>query len=79
MDESRAIARLKRSDIAGLETLVRAYQLRAARTAYLIVRDRALAEDIVQSAFVRVFEHIDQFDARRPFGPWFLRTGSWVG
>jgi RNA polymerase sigma-70 factor (ECF subfamily) len=73
MDESRAIARLKQGDIAGLETLVRAYQLRAARTAYLIVRDGGLAEDIVQAAFVRVFEHIDQFDASRPFGPWFLR------
>ncbi len=73
MDESHAIARLKRGDIAGLETLVRAYQVRAARAAYLIVRDRGLAEDIVQAAFVRVFEHIDQFDARRPFGPWFLR------
>jgi RNA polymerase sigma-70 factor (ECF subfamily) len=73
MDESHAIARLKQGDIAALETLVRAYQVRAARTAYLIVRDRAVAEDVVQGAFVRVFEHIDQFDASRPFGPWFLR------
>lgn len=73
MDEAHAIARLKRGDIAGLETLVREYQVRAARTAYLIVRDGALAEDIVQDAFVRVSEHIDQFDALRPFGPWFLR------
>jgi DNA-directed RNA polymerase specialized sigma24 family protein len=55
MDESHAIARLKRGDIAGLQTLVRVYQVLAARTAYLIVRDRALAEDIVQTAFVHVF------------------------
>ena len=73
MDERRAIARLKRGDIGGLETLVRKYQVQAVRTAYLIARDSALAEDIVQSAFIRVWERIEQFDDTRPFGPWFLR------
>jgi RNA polymerase sigma-70 factor (ECF subfamily) len=72
-DERRALQRLKRGDIEGLEFLVRAYQLQATRTAYLIVRDRALAQDIVQNAFVRVFERIAQFDSRRPFAPWFLK------
>jgi len=74
MEEQEAIARLKRGDIGGLETLVRQYQVRAVRTAYLITRDRALAEDIVQAAFVRAYERIGQFDAGRPFGPWFLRS-----
>src|SRR5262249_52595451 len=36
--------------------------------------DRALAEDIVQAAFLRAYERIAQFDPRRPFGPWFLRS-----
>lgn len=71
--EKKAIARLKKGDIGGLETLVRIYQVQATRVAYLIVRDPALAEDIVQSAFVRVYEHIGQFDPARPFAPWFLR------
>ena len=74
MEEQEAIARLKRGDIGGLEVLVRKYQVRAVRTAYLITRDRALAEDIVQAAFVRAYERIGQFDAGRPFGPWFLRS-----
>ncbi len=74
MEESQAIARLKRGDIGGLAVLVRKYQVQATRTAYLIVRDRALAEDIVQAAFVRTYERIDQFDATRPFAPWFLRS-----
>jgi RNA polymerase sigma-70 factor, ECF subfamily len=56
MEESQAIARLKRGDIGGLEVLVRKYQAQATRTAFLIVRDRALAEDIVQAAFVRAYE-----------------------
>lgn len=71
--ESQAIARLKRGDIQGLAHLVERYQIKALRTAYLITTDRALAEDIVQTAFVRVYERIQQFDDQRPFAPWFMR------
>ncbi len=74
MEERDAIARLKRGDIAGLEVLVRVYQGQALEAAYLITRDPALAEDLVQSAFLRVYERIGQFDSARPFGPWFLRS-----
>lgn len=74
MEEREAIARLQRGDIGGLEILVRAHQVRAVRTAHLITRDRFLAEDVVQTAFLRAFERIDQFDIERPFGPWFLRS-----
>lgn len=74
MEEHEAITRLKRGDISGLETLVRRYQVQAVRAAMLITRDRALAEDIVQAAFLRAYERISQFDAGRPFGPWFLRS-----
>lgn len=74
MQERAAVARLKQGDIAGLEPLVSQYQLQAVRTAYLITRDRALAEDIVQTAFIRAFERIGQFDPTQRFGPWFLRS-----
>lgn len=74
MEEREAIAWLKQGDIGGLERLVREYQVQAVRTAYLITRDRGLAEDIVQAAFLRAYERIGQFDAGRPFGPWFLRS-----
>ncbi len=73
MDEREAISRLKRGDISGLETLVRTYQLRATRAAYLIVYDSQQAEDIVEDAFLRAYERINQFDSGRPFGPWFFR------
>jgi RNA polymerase sigma-70 factor (ECF subfamily) len=73
MDEKQAIACLKQGDPNGLEALVRLHQLRALRAAGLITGDRAAAEDIVQNAFLRAAERIGQFDAERPFGPWFLR------
>lgn len=73
MGEREAVARLKRGDIGGLEVLARIYQLRATRAADLIVRDCSLAEDIVAETLLHVYERIGQFDAGRPFGPWFLR------
>ncbi len=74
MDEALAIARLKDGDIDGLAELVRTYQVRALRAAYLVTRDRGIAEDVVQVAFLRAYQRIGQFDATRPFGPWFLRS-----
>jgi RNA polymerase sigma-70 factor (ECF subfamily) len=73
LDEQKALARLKNGDIDALEVLVRLYQVPALDAAYLITRQRQTAEDIVQAAFVRVYERIHQFDSSRPFRPWFLR------
>jgi RNA polymerase sigma-70 factor (ECF subfamily) len=74
IDEYEAVLRLQRGDISGLETLVRAYHARAVRCAVLVVHDPALALDVTQAAFVRAYERIDQLDARRSFGPWFLKS-----
>ena len=73
MDDQIAISRLKQGDLNGLETLVNRYQVRAVHTAYMIVFDRGLAEDVTQSAFVKVAERIHQFDEDRSFAPWFFR------
>jgi len=73
MEDRIAISRLKQGDLAGLEALVRRYQVQAVHAAYLIVYDRALAEDVVHNAFVKVAERIHQFDEDRPFAPWFFR------
>ncbi len=74
MNESDAIRLLKQGDINGLEWLVITHQTKAVRIAYLITRDIPLAEDIVQDAFVHVYQIIDQFDDHRPFAPWFMRS-----
>lgn len=73
MDERIHIARLKAGDLTGLEKLVTEYQVRAVHAAWLIVYDRALAEEIAQSAFIKAAERIGQYDESRPFAPWFFR------
>lgn len=73
MDEQIAISRIRQADLTGLKSLVKRYQARAVHAAYLILYDRALAEDIAQAAFLKVTERIHQFDERHPFAPWFFR------
>lgn len=68
-----ALMRLRQGDIDGLSVLVEEYQVQATRIAYLITRDKALAEDVAQSAFLRVYERIHQFEMQRDFAPWFFR------
>jgi RNA polymerase sigma-70 factor (ECF subfamily) len=74
MEERQAIARLQRGDLIGLEVMVKRYQVQAVQAASLIVQDKALAEDIVQNAFIMAAEKIHQYDPERPFGPWFFRS-----
>ncbi len=74
MDEREAITLLKQGDLAGLEVLVLSHQVEAVQTAYLIVGDPAMAEDIAQAGFLKAAERIHQFKDGLPFRPWFLRV-----
>lgn len=74
MDEQKAIQRLKQGDLVGLEYLVQKYQVKAVRTAQLITRDPALAEDVVQECFLQAARSIEHYDPARPFEPWFMRS-----
>ena len=73
MEDQIAISRLKQGDLSAVEPLVKRYQVQAMHAAYAILRDRDLAEDVTQTAFVKTVERIYQFDEERPFGPWFFR------
>lgn len=73
MEDRIAISRLKQGDLSALEPLVKRYQVQAVHAAYAIVYDRALAEDVAQSAFLKIVDHIHQFEEERPFAPWFFR------
>lgn len=61
------------ADAAAFDLLVRRYLRRAFAVAYRLLGQREDAEDLVQDAFLAVLEKIDQFEAGRPFSPWFFR------
>ena len=74
MDEVTAIRHLKSGDFSGLEYLMHRYQVKATRTAFLITRDEARAEDAVQDVFLRIFRHPNRLDDSRPFEPYLMRS-----
>ena len=73
MQDEQAVSRLKQGDLQSLEPLVARYYLPSVRAAYLILQDKELAEDVVQTSFLNLASTIHQYDVQRPFGPWFMR------
>lgn len=53
--------------------LVTRYQGLAERTAYVITRDAAVAEDAAQEAFIKAYYALGRFRSGAPFRPWLLR------
>jgi RNA polymerase sigma-70 factor (ECF subfamily) len=70
-------AELARQALAGSQTaygaLVARYSAPAIAIATRLVRDRAVAEELAQDAFVKAFRHLGTYDPDRPFSTWFFR------
>jgi len=65
--------RAQQGDPDAFAELVRMHEETAFRVAYLIVRDEAEARDVAQDAFVRAYQGLQRFDARKPLQPWLMR------
>jgi RNA polymerase sigma-70 factor (ECF subfamily) len=72
-DERAWVRGAQAGSASDLEALFRSHWPRAYRAAYLVVHDRAAAEDIAQEAFISAVRALNTFDRRRPFGPWLHR------
>jgi RNA polymerase sigma-70 factor (ECF subfamily) len=71
--DPRTIARAREGDIGAFEDLVRRYQADLWRFAYHFTRDRALAEDVTQEAFLRAFRFLKSFRGDSKFTSWLFR------
>jgi RNA polymerase sigma-70 factor, ECF subfamily len=56
--------------------LVEKYQVEIFGTALRLGRDRAMAADVSNRTFFKAFEHLADFDVRRPLLPWLLRIAT---
>ncbi len=64
---------LRNGDRAAAERLVREHASWMLALARPMVRDEMLAEDIVQNAFARIFQKLDQFEGRSALKTWMHR------
>jgi RNA polymerase sigma-70 factor (ECF subfamily) len=71
--DAEIVARLQRRDPQALAELYDRYGRLAYSLIVRVVRDGALAEDLVQETFLRVWNRAQGFDAKRgALGPWLL-------
>jgi RNA polymerase sigma factor (sigma-70 family) len=70
--EDELVERARHGDGAAFGTLVRDHQELAFRTAYLITRNAADAEDAAQAALVKAFYALPRFRRGAPLRPWLL-------
>ena len=66
------VEQARRGDAAAFATLVRPHEELAFRTAYLITRNAADAQDAAQDALVKAHRALQRFHRDAPFRPWFL-------
>ena len=73
LDEAELVERARRGDLGAWETIVRAHQGIAFRTAYLLSGNAADAEEAAQDAFVKAYRALGRFRRGAPLRPWLLR------
>lgn len=72
-DCSEIVDRLKRRDPKALECVYDRYGKLVYSVILRVVHDAAIAEDLTQETFLRVWNRIQAFDVERgKFGPWLL-------
>jgi RNA polymerase sigma-70 factor (ECF subfamily) len=78
MSVAASDAELARQALAGSEAayreLVTRYATPAVNFIHRFVRDRALAEDLAQEGFLRVYQRLNTFDPERKFSSWFFQV-----
>jgi RNA polymerase sigma factor (sigma-70 family) len=72
-DEDELVERARRGDAVAYERLVERYQELAFRTAYIITRSAADAEEAAQDGFVKAYRALGRFRRGEPLRPWLLR------
>ena len=67
------VARVRAGDLAAYDTLVRKYERQILRIAQHITQNREDAEDVMQDAFLKAYEKLDQFQGNSKFYTWLVR------
>ena len=72
-DELALVQAAKRGDVAAFEELVKRYDRNIFRIAQHITQNREDAEDVVQDAFLKAYENLEQFQGNSKFYTWLVR------
>ncbi|HEX7894667.1 MAG TPA: RNA polymerase sigma factor [Terriglobales bacterium] len=73
LPDEEVVRRVLDGDTAVFEIIMRRYNQRLYRVARAILRDDSEAEDVMQDAYVRAYQHLGQFAGRSQFSTWLTR------
>ncbi|HYL96082.1 MAG TPA: RNA polymerase sigma factor [Terriglobales bacterium] len=71
--DEEVVARILAGETALFEIIMRRYNQRLYRVAHSILRNDGEAEDVMQDAYVRAYQHLHQFEGRAKFSTWLTR------
>jgi RNA polymerase sigma-70 factor, ECF subfamily len=72
-DEGALVAAAKGGDINAFETLVGRYERKIFRLAQNITQNKEDAEDVMQEAFLKSYQHLGEFQGNSRFYTWLVR------
>jgi RNA polymerase sigma-70 factor, ECF subfamily len=73
LSDEEVVARVLAGETAMFEIVMRRHNQRLYRVARAILRNDNEAEDVMQDAYVRAYEHLDQFAGKAKFSTWLTR------
>ncbi len=73
LSDEEVVTRVLAGETAMFEIVMRRHNQRLYRVARSILRNDGEAEDVMQDAYVRAYEHLDQFAGRAKFSTWLTR------
>src|ERR1700730_12007297 len=73
LSDEEAVTRVLAGETAMFEIVMRRHNQRLYRVARAILRNDGEAEDVMQDAYVRAYEHLDKFAGRAMFSTWLTR------
>ncbi len=72
-EEAAIIAQARLGNTGAFNELLRRYERKIFRLALHITQNREDAEDVLQEAFLKAYEHLDQFQGQSKFYTWIVR------
>src|SRR5437879_8279460 len=73
LTDEQLVTRVLNGETALFEILMRRYNQRLYRVSRSILRQDDEAEDVMQDAYVRAYQHLSQFAGRAKFSTWLTR------
>ena len=72
-EEAAIVAQARLGDAKAFSELLSRYEGKIFRLALHITQNREDAEDVLQEAFLKAYEHLDQFQGQSKFYTWIVR------